>query len=261
MAKESPFPGMDPFIESPKLWIDFHNNLASEIQAQLNELFAPDYVARLTPYVTYEAIEISRPNKLHGFRPDVGVFGSPAWTTPTYAGVIDTAPVQSEVIAEASLELFNVEIRDTTHNGLITSIEILSPVNKRPGHDAYNDYLRKRRALLLSSAHLIEIDLLRGGTRPPLNTPVPYAPYYIALSRANRRPNVEVWPVQLRSRLPVVAVPLLEPDPDVALDLGTAVKAVYRRGAYFAQINYQDAIPAPELTGEEAAWVKILLAQ
>ena len=27
----SPFPGMDPYIESPALWSDFHNNLASEI--------------------------------------------------------------------------------------------------------------------------------------------------------------------------------------------------------------------------------------
>jgi hypothetical protein len=173
--------------------------------------------------------------------------------------VSDAASVQSAVIAETSLELFNVEIRDTANDALITSIEILSPVNKRPGHDAYNDYLRKRRALLLSSVHLIEIDLLRGGTRPPLNKPVPYAPYYISLSRADRRPNVEVWPVQLRSRLPVVAVPLLEPDPDVALDMGTAVKAVYRRGAYFAQIDYRNPVPAPALTAEEEAWVKGLL--
>ena len=33
----SPFPGVDPYIESPALWSDFHNNLASEIQAHLYE--------------------------------------------------------------------------------------------------------------------------------------------------------------------------------------------------------------------------------
>ena len=37
----SPFPGMDPYIESPELWSDFHNNLASEMQAQLNRLIQP----------------------------------------------------------------------------------------------------------------------------------------------------------------------------------------------------------------------------
>ena len=47
----SPFPGMDPYIETPELWSDFHNNRASEIQAQLNQRIQPHYVARLTPYV------------------------------------------------------------------------------------------------------------------------------------------------------------------------------------------------------------------
>ena len=48
----SPFPGMDPYIETLELWSDFHNNLASEMQARLNQLIQPRYVARLTPYVT-----------------------------------------------------------------------------------------------------------------------------------------------------------------------------------------------------------------
>lgn len=54
----SPFPGMDPYIETPKIWSDFHNDLASEIRAQLNTMIQPRYVARLVPYVTYETIEI-----------------------------------------------------------------------------------------------------------------------------------------------------------------------------------------------------------
>jgi len=64
----SPFPGMDPYIESPALWSDFHNNLASEIQAQLNRLIQPRYFARLTPYVTYEVVEVGQ---VQGVRPRV----------------------------------------------------------------------------------------------------------------------------------------------------------------------------------------------
>ena len=56
----SPFPGMDPYIESPALWSDFHNDLASEIRAQLNRCIQPRYFARLTPYVTYEVVEIGQ---------------------------------------------------------------------------------------------------------------------------------------------------------------------------------------------------------
>ena len=56
----SSFPGMDPYIETLELWSDFHNNLASEMQAQLNQLIQPRYFARLTPYVTYEVCPMGK---------------------------------------------------------------------------------------------------------------------------------------------------------------------------------------------------------
>jgi Protein of unknown function (DUF4058) len=102
---------------------------------------------------------------------------------------------------------------------------------------------------------LLEIDLLRGGERPPLERPVPSAAYYVVLSRAERRPRVDVWPIQLWDRLPVLPVPLLEPDPDVALDLGAAVASVYERGAYTQQIDYRQSAPPPPLTNAEAEWL------
>ena len=55
----SPFPGMDPYIEQPALWSDFHADLAGEIRAALNRVIQPRYVALLTPYTTYEVIEIA----------------------------------------------------------------------------------------------------------------------------------------------------------------------------------------------------------
>ena len=142
---------------------------------------------------------------------------------------------------------------------LVTVIEILSPSNKRAGHEDCVEYRRKRRDLLRSSTHLMEIDLLRGGERPPLAEPVPSAAYYVVLSREIRRPTVEVWPIQLASPLPVVPVPLLEPDPDVPMDLGAAVASVYERGAYERTIDYQSPPPPPALSVEEAAWVEQLL--
>ncbi|NLY01064.1 MAG: DUF4058 family protein [Rhodopirellula sp.] len=114
--------------------------------------------------------------------------------------------------------------------------------------------LRKRRELLRSGAHVIEIDLLRGGHRPPLERPVPSAPYYVTLSRVSRRPYVDVWPVQLQERLPTIPVPLLEPDPDAPLDLAAVVAAVYERGAYARLIDYRQS-PPPPLSDAEAAWL------
>lgn len=87
---------------------------------------------------------------------------------------------------------------------------------------------------------------------------MPIAPYYVTLSRAERRPTVQVWPIQLREPLPVIPVPLLKPDPDVPLDLGAALAAIYERGAYDMRIDYGQP-PPPPLSPEETGWIHELL--
>lgn len=254
----SPFPGMDPYIEDPEIWSDFHAGLAEEIRASLNRVLQPRYVARLAPRVTYEVVEVG---ERHSIRPDVGIWQPqpPRGETQSVA-LITAAPVESVVEMEVPLRLYTVEVREVGSWRLVTAIEILSPVNKRPGHEAYEEYRRKRRALLRSEAHLLELDLLRGGERVPLARPVPPAAYYVVLSRVERRPYVEVWPVQLWERLPVVPVPLLEPDPDVALNLGEVVGEVYERGAYGRLIDYRQP-PPPPLSEEEAEWLEEFLQE
>ena len=254
----SPFPGMDPYIEQPRLWVDFHSNLASEIQAELNRQIRPVYFARLTPYTTYEAIELFR-SRRQAIRPDVGVLREVA--APYYAGdvaVLDP-PIESEISMEDLLDFLGVEILRSGDEQLITAIEILSPVNKRPGHDAYWDYRRKRRDLLRSDVHFLEIDLLRAGERTLLEHLAPDTPYCISLSRADDRPYISVWPIPLNSRLPTIPVPLDFGDPDAVLPLGQIVASVYERGAYDAQIDYRQPVPPPALTDEEAVWVGTLL--
>ena len=88
--------------------------------------------------------------------------GEPQASVPAMA----PAPVESLVALEIPLRLHRVEVRTTTAQQLVTVIEILSPVNKRPSHEAYLAYRRKRRDFLRSEVHLLEIDLLRG-ERPP----------------------------------------------------------------------------------------------
>lgn len=249
----SPFPGMDPYIERPNIWPDFHSDLAAQIRAELNRRVQPGYVARIVPHVIYELVELSQRRQI---QPDVAIYRSqrPMPRAGVAVAPIAPAPVISRVPMEEMVETFSVEIVTADENVLVTAIEILSPVNKTPGHDAYKGYLRKRRDLLYSEVHLLEIDLLRAGTRPQLTQPVPDAPYYVVLSREERRPTVEVWPIQLHESLPVLPVPLLAPDADVPLDLGMIVREVYDRGAYGALINYQEA-PLPPLTKAEKEWL------
>ena len=72
---------------------------------------------------------------------------------------------------------------------------------------------------------------------------------------------MEVWPIQLPDPLPVLPIPLLEPDPDVPLDLGAAVASVYERAAYAAQIDYRQPPPPPPLSPDETEWVNDLLRE
>ena len=250
----SPLPGMDPYIEHPEVWSDFHARLAEEVSADLNQAIQPRYVARLVPRVTYEIVEIEETRSV---RPDIGVWQVRPEPEPSGGGVavISAAPAESLITMELPLRLFTVEVREVGTLRLVTAIEILSPSNKQPGHEACEEYLRKRRGLLRSEAHLIEIDLLRGGQRPPLDRPVPPAPYYVTVSRSTRRPRVEVWPIQLRDKLPTVPVPLLHPDPDAPLDLAGVVAAVYVRGAYARVIDYRQPPPPPALSDADATWL------
>jgi len=114
--------------------------------------------------------------------------------------------------------------------------------------------LDKRRRLLYSTVHLMEIDLLRKGRRVPMQQPLPPAPYFVFLSRAEKRPILEVWPIQLDMPLPVVSVPLLADDPDETLDLQLALNTIYDALNYDLSVDYTQPPEVP-LEGEEVAWV------
>ena len=107
----------------------------------------------------------------------------------------------------------------------------------------------------LSTAHLLEIDLLHNGERVPMRDPLPPAPYFLFLSRAEARPFLEVWPVQLRERLPVVPVPLLPGDADVSLDLQLAFTTIYDALGYDLAVDYRRP-PEVRLPAEEMEWVE-----
>ena len=251
----SPFPGMDPYLETPDRWRNVHGNLATEIQIQLAPLIRPRYYADQEPRFVYDTgLDVVTK---HQALPDVRVVEHHRPTT-LGRGVAAIAPAPLEVLIATDLpeKLTHMVIRTVEGDTLVTAIEILSFANKRPGHAAYLTYRRKRRALLASTAHLLEIDLLRAGERSPLAEPLPEAPYFIILSRAERRPVAEVWPLHLQEPLPTLPVPLLPPDPDVPLDLGRALATIYDRSGYDLRIDYTQPPPSPTLSVEDRAWLE-----
>jgi hypothetical protein len=257
LAMPSPFPGMDPHLQSPELWRGFHTALAAEIQGRLNEVIVPRYFAALEAYVTYETIEVASTSRAI---PAVSVWLRTGTNLESPRGTaLIQAPVENEVPLDEAIQIFAVEIPRSDDRVLVTSIELLSLVNKTPGHDAFLAYRRKRRAILASAVHLVEIDLLRWGERPPLAQPLPRPSYYVTVSRSERRPVCELWPVALRESPPVIPVPLTPPDPDVLLDLGARVSTACDRGAFRWRIDYRHPPPRPDLQPDDALWLDDIL--
>jgi hypothetical protein len=249
----SPFPGMDPWLDGP-LWSSVHFQLSAEIARQLAPRLAPKYLALsnerfvLTSPDT-DAVAIAQSSMY----PDTAVFTSGAESAPGSATAVEPAPLHLATVMPESTMQITIEIRDTANRHLVTAIEVLSPTNK--SGEGFREYVIRRQRYLLSTTHLIEIDLLRSGRRVPMREPLPRAPYFVLLSRAERRPDTEVWPIELGAPLPTVAVPLLPGDDDVPLDLQPAFAAVYDGLRYDLAVDYTRPAPVP-LRGTDEAWAE-----
>ena len=169
----SPFPGMDPYLEAPDIWPDFHDGLAAAIRGELNRLLPPPYYARLQSRP--ELGIVMDEGLTRRIIPDVTVIRRELReaAVPYVAGfapVLELPRTESSpgidfrLMSDTLLHRF-VEIRSSARNHkLVTLIEIVSPSNKLPGDDR-RAYERKQQEILASDASLIEIDLLRSGRR------------------------------------------------------------------------------------------------
>ena len=251
----SPFPGMDPYLEGSE-WTSFHAEIGMEIVRQLVPKLVPKYIIRpIRRFVMDMPEEIAIVSaKRHTYR-DVGVYRAkepPAiYEAGTATLTIPPPPLQMVTIVPEKVPVLSIEIRDAAERELVTAIELVSPANKRG--DGYDEYMDKRRRILSSFTHLLEIDLLRKGKRVPMSQPLPNAPYFVFLSRAEKRPIVDVWPIQLDMRLPVVPIPLLAEDEDVALDLQLIFDSVYETYRYDLAIDYNQPPDVP-LEGKWVTW-------
>jgi Protein of unknown function (DUF4058) len=255
----SPFSGMNPYLEG-HLWADVHNALASKIRQLLVPLLRPRYVARLEIYLVEDPIPEAEVGVLY---PDVEVLQvRPVRGESDVSGgvalVTTPATLTLPLVNPVEIRIPVVEIRDTVNNILVTSIEILSPVNKRePGLSSYR---QKQQRLRQAQVNLVEIDLLRRGTRPFNHPRLQEVPYIVTLTRAQAT-ALEVWTIALLERLPVLPIPLRSPDPDVPLDLEQALAEIYEEAGYDLSIDYTQSPPPPALPESELQRLRHFLEQ
>jgi hypothetical protein len=259
----SPFPGMDPYLEKPGLWLDVHVSLISQYRDLLAAQLRPKYVVRVEERV-YIADEYDDAFKPQLRMPDVQVALSPRWEGAAFeirgetpqsdvaVGVVATTWFEEE-IHEASLKIIDLATRD-----LVTVIEVLRPTNKALDTPGLQSFEQKRREVMNSSSHWVEIDLLRGERMVPVPKKVGPHEYLVHVSKKDMRPRGLLYPIRLSQRLPVIPIPLKAGDLDARLDLQAALDSIYDRAGYDLDIDYRDE-PNPPLDGKLAEWSDMLL--
>jgi hypothetical protein len=248
----SPFPGMDPYLEG-YLWADVHHALGTQFRKQLVPLVRPNYAVRIEVSMYNDRVPA---HELGIMYPDVEIMRSEPPAPRLLRETADTvaiapAPLSVPLTIVTQVWQSSVQIRDVANNHLVTSIEIISPSNKR--EPCMTAYLAKRDELRLAEVHLLEIDLLRCVTRAWPQASLPATAYLATLIRA-RHIQAEVWPIGLRERLPVLPVPLRQLDTDVPLNIQAALDTIYDEADYPLTLDYSQPPPEPAPSQEDAAW-------
>jgi len=255
----SPFPGMDPYLEAPAGWQEFHSRFINTISDFLVPQLRPRYAVHIERYAYLTALDAEAPH----LRPDVSIAQTSPEAPRTEGAVATLTEIATAILVPLpdieEVRHYFLEIRELTTQRVVTVIEMLSPFNKRIG-DGRTEYLKRRNAILNSDAHLIELDLLREGERVPMGKPLPPADYYAIVSRSYRRPMAEVYAWTIRQKMPTIPVPLLWGEPDVPLDLQGVLTTVYDRAGYDYRLPY-DRDPEPPLRAEDAAWAREIIAK
>ena len=142
----SPFPGMNPYLEHPDFWSDFHNRLIVALANVLTPQLLPKY--RVT--TDKRIYEIIGSNALLVGRPDLLLQRSRNSTlSSSFDRAVTELPVQPvKVLTPMSEEVREtyLEVKDAATQEVVTVLELLSPANKH--YDGRQKYEQKRQKVL-----------------------------------------------------------------------------------------------------------------
>lgn len=255
----SPFPGMNPYLEHPELWAGVHHWLITEIARFLAPQLRPKYIVA----VEVRMYETSGEDGLLVGIPDVAVQRPLTATNSSPTNVAVAAPLAQPVTVTVpvpeTIKQGYLEIREVEKKEVVTAIEILSPVNKRPG-EGRKAYKNKRQKVLGSSTHLVEIDLLRNWEPMPFLGHDTRSHYRILICRGDRRPLADLYALNLQDVIPKFPIPLKSGDIEPVVDLQMLLNSIYEVAGYDLRINYSRD-PMPALSEVDAAWADALLRE
>lgn len=255
----SPLPGMDPYLEHPQSWPNFHHRLITAIAIDLAPQLRPKYRV-----VVEEAIyQTQGQDSLLVGIPDVAVQraarSEAARLSQGNSRVSIAQPLDVELPMPEVIRQGYLEIREVTTSEVITAIEVLSPTNKRPG-EGRRTYEATRQTLLASATNLVEIDLLRQW-EPLLTLPCQVrSDYRILVSPSAVRPRASLYAFNLSEPIPAFPLPLQTEDDEPIVNLQNLLGEIYDQSGYDLVIDYRNA-PVPPLSQEANVWLDDWLRQ
>jgi hypothetical protein len=247
---ELQFPGMNPYLENPELWSEVHSWLIVQLARFLNLLITPKYRAAVEKRVYSDSLLVGIP--------DVSVSRGerPFASTEGRAVSVLSQPLKVLVPVTEEVRETYLEIREVGTGTVVTVVEVLSPKNKRAG-EGKSKYDAKRQKILNSATHLVEIDLLRTGKAKLVAGGVE-SDYRILVSRADCRPEAELYAFNLKEPIPKFRLPLREGDEEPVICLQKLLDQVYQEAALALAIDYSKQ-PVPPVSDEDFVWIQTLL--
>jgi len=263
MPRSSPFPGMDPYLETPHEWPSFHSWFLACLAETLAASMPLGYRVDLEKRVYLEAFDPFSGAETRYSLPDITVVEHRR-TATSGKGVAEGppayAPATIYVEEPTEVEETYIQIRDVTrNNAVVTVIELISPINKTPNTRGWAEFQAKRSAVTKSSTHWIELDFLHVGERPELLAG--RSDYYTLLKRADEPNKREVCFFDVRDPMPVIAVPLRPEHADVLVSLQDVMNTCYSRARHADFLPYGDEAALSALRPADAQWAHEQIAR
>jgi hypothetical protein len=210
---------MDPYLEVPTLWPDFHKQLLALLRDVLSSGLPEQYESIL------------------GLR---------------------RLPPSASANGQEHPENF-LEIRHRGDGRLVTLLEVVSPANKTTdaGRQAYLEQQRQAQDAQANLAE-IDLVLQGQPTLDYAREGLPKWHYAVTVTRVVQPQRHEIYTATLEKRLPRFRLPLGPEERDTVLDLQAAFTRCFVEGGYYARIDYCQDPPVP-LSDEDGRWLDVML--
>jgi hypothetical protein len=223
----TPFPGMNPYLEQPRLWPAFHKQFIAAAYQVLLPGLVDRYRARIS---------------------------ARKYTSEL---VLFTSVTREEHIEEY------IEIRSRIDGRLITLLDIVG-LGNRTTTGGQAAYLATRQMAHTERANIVEIDLLTQGNPPvTMDRTKVVDPYCaVTVTRGNTPERHEIYPGAVLKRLPKFKLPLAADDRDTVQDLQQMFARAYELGNFDSQIDYTQPLPVDvKLPADDLVCLRELIDQ